>query len=88
MEYLKDLHYIQIIFLIHIIDLYSVFNKAATIHFPDDTQLSYASKKLSTTESKINYELKNLSECLRSHKLFLSSRKSELVIFHSKERTI
>ena len=28
------------------------------IHFPDDTDLSYASKKRSTNESVMNYELK------------------------------
>ena len=32
----------------------SVFYKAITIHFADDTHLSYASKKLSTIESVMN----------------------------------
>ena len=51
-----------LLFLLYINDLNSVFNKAIMIHFTDDTHLSYASKKLSTTESVMNYELKKLAE--------------------------
>ena len=51
-----------LLFLLYIDDLNSVFNKAITIHFADDTHLSYASKKLSTIESVINYEFKKLAE--------------------------
>ena len=64
----------------------SVFYKAITIHFADDTHLSYASKKLSTIESVMNCELKKLTEWLRSKKLSLNSGKSELVIFRSKTK--
>ena len=54
------------------------------IHFADDTHLSYASKKLSTTESVMNCESKKLTEWLRSNKLSLNSGKS--VIFRSKTK--
>ena len=47
-----------LLFLLYINDLNSVFNKTITIHFADDTHLSYASKKLDTIESVINCELK------------------------------
>ena len=50
-----------LLFLLYINDLNSVFNKAITIHFADDTHLSYASKKLSTIESVMNCELKKIS---------------------------
>ena len=73
-----------LLFLLYINDLNSVFNKAITIHSADDTHLSYASKKLSRTESVMNYELKKLAEWLRSNKLSFNSGKSKLVIFHSK----
>ena len=49
-----------LLFLLYINDLNSVFNKAITINFADDTHLSYASRKLSTIESVINYKL---TEC-------------------------
>ena len=70
-----------LLFLLYIDDLNSVFNKAITIHFADDTHLSYASKKLSTIESVMK-----LAEWLRSNKLSLNSGKSELVIFRSKTK--
>ena len=54
------------------------------IHFADDTHLSFASKKLSTTESVMNYEFKKIAKWLRSNKLSPNSGKSELVIFRSK----
>ena len=51
----------QLLFLLYINDLNSVFNKTITIHFGDDIHLSYPSKKLSTVESVINHELKKIS---------------------------
>ena len=50
------------LFLLYIDDLNSVFNKAITIHFADDTHLSYASKKLSTTEFIMNCEFKKIAK--------------------------
>ena len=47
-----------ILFLLYINDLNSLFNKTITIHFADETHLSYASKKLSPIESVMNYKLK------------------------------
>ena len=47
-----------LLFLLYINDLNCVFYKTLTIHFADDTHLSYASKKLSTIEFVINYQLK------------------------------
>ena len=73
-------------FLRYINDLNSLFNKAITIHFADDTYLSYASKKLSTIECVMNCELKKLTEYFRSNKLSANSGKSELVIFCSKTK--
>ena len=67
-------------FLLYISDLNSVFSKAVTVHFSDDTHF----KKLSTIESVINYEFKKLAEWLRSNRLSLNYGKSELVIFCSK----
>ena len=74
----------RLLFLLYINDLNSVFNKAITMHFADDTHLSYPSKKLSTIESVINSELKKSAEWLKSNKLSLNSEKSELVIFRLK----
>ena len=55
-----------LLFLLYINDLNPAFNKVITIHFADDTHLKYASKKLSTIESVMTYELKKSAEWLRS----------------------
>ena len=47
--------------LLYINDLNPVFNKVKTIHFADDNHLNYESKKLSTINSVMNYELKKIS---------------------------
>ena len=73
-----------LLFILYFNDLISIFNKAIMIHFADDTHLSFASKKLSTTESVMNYEFKKIAKWLRSNKLSPNSGKSELVIFRSK----
>ena len=73
-----------LLFILYFNDLISIFNKAITIHFADDTHLSFASKKLSTIESVMNYEFKKIAKWLRSNKLSSNSGKSELVIFRSK----
>ena len=73
-----------LLFLLYINDLNPVFDKVIAIHFADDTDLKYASKKLSTIESVMTFELKKSAEWLRSNKLSLNSGKSELVIFCSK----
>ena len=44
------------------------------------------SKKLSTTKSAMNYELKKIAEWLSPNKLSLNSGKSELVIFRTKTK--
>ena len=51
-----------LLLLLYISDLNSVFNKAIMIHLAYDTLSSYVSKKLSTIESVMNYELKKLAE--------------------------
>ena len=51
-----------LLFLLYIDDLNSVFYKAITIHFADDTHISYESKTLSTIKSLMNCELKKLAE--------------------------
>ena len=39
------------------------------MYFADETHLNYVNKKLSTIESILNYELKELTELLRYNKL-------------------
>ena len=65
-----------LLFLLYINDLQSVFSKSVA-------HLLFPAKKLDTTESVINHELKLLVQWLRSNKLSLNETKTELIIFRS-----
>ena len=67
----------------YINDLQRDFSKSIIHHFADDTNLLCPAKKLGTTESVVNHELKLLSQWLRSNKLSLNETKTELIIFRS-----
>ena len=57
-----------LLFLVYINDLQRVFSKSIIHHLADDTNLLFPAKNLGTIESVVNYELKLLSQWLRSHK--------------------
>ena len=46
--------------------------------------LIYASKNPKSLETNLNYDLKNLTQWLYSHRLSLNIDKTKLLIFHSK----
>ena len=73
-----------LLFLLYINDI-SAFSKSVVHRFADDTNLLFPAKKLGTTESVINNELKLklLVQWLRSNKLSLNETKTELIIFRS-----
>ena len=77
-----------LLFLIYLNDLCSVFQKSLIHHFADDTNLLYYSKKLSTIQSVMNYELKLLVSWLRCNKLSLNETKTELIVFRPYSKII
>ena len=77
-----------LLFLIYINDFRLCLDNASTGHFADDTFIMYGSKKLSTIETVVNFELKLVSRWLRLNKLSLNSDKTELIFFHSKRHTL
>ena len=69
-------------------DLRFCLNKSSSNHFADDTCLIYASKKVKTLETDLNTDLKATSEWLKSNRLSLNIKKSQLIIFHSKSKEV
>ena len=72
----------------YINDLQRDFSKSIIHHFADDTNLLFPAKKLGTTQSVVNHELKLLSQWLRSNKLSLNETKTELIIFRSSRENL
>ena len=77
-----------LLFLIYINDFRLCLDNATSGHFADDTFIMYGSKKPSSIETVMNYELKLVSRWLRLNKLSLNSDKTELIFFHSKRHSL
>ena len=77
-----------LLFLVYINDLQFSLRYATPSHFADDTSIIYASKILKTIETNLNYDLKCVSEWLRSNRLSLNISKTKLLFFRSKNKTL
>ena len=77
-----------LLFLIYINDLRFSLRYATPSHFANDTSIIYASKILKTIETNLNYDLKCVSEWLRSNRLSLNVTKTKLLFFRSKNKSI
>ena len=77
-----------LVFLIYLNDLRFCLNKSNSNHFADDTCLTYVSKKIKTLETDLNTDLKATSEWLKTNRLSLNGKKSQLLIFHSKFKKV
>ena len=77
-----------LLFLLYINDLRFSLRHAITSHFADDTSIIYASKTTKTIETNLNYDLKCVSEWLRSNRLSLNVSKTKLLFFRSKNKSI
>ena len=55
-------------------------------HFADDTNLLYLGKSIKKLNKLVNYDLKNLLYWLNANKISLNVKKTELVIFKSKQK--
>ena len=73
-----------LLFLLYINDLHNSVRYAKTYHFADDTSVILSSTSLEILSKRINKDLFNLSNWLKANKLSLNVKKTELVIFRSK----
>ena len=71
-----------LLFLLYVNDMYQCSNKFKFYLFADDTNILYAAKNLKTSEVTVNAELRNFCDWLKSNKLSLNTKKSNLVLFH------
>ena len=55
-------------------------------HFADDANLLYLDKSIKKLNKLVNYDLKNLLYWLNANKISLNVKKTELLIFKSKQK--
>ena len=75
-----------VLFLFYINDLHNAVKHTKIHYFDDDTNVLYSSKSLKDINKKINHDLKNIVEMLRTNKISLNANKKELVSFRKRGR--
>ena len=77
-----------LLFLIYINDLHNAIKFSDTHHFADDTNLLYTNKSLKKVNKHINHDLNHLCHWLRANEISLNTKKTEIIIFRSKNKNI
>ena len=77
-----------LLFLIYINDLPNCLNRASSIMFADDTNVSIPANSVMELEPLINSELKNLHQWLVTNRLSLNIAKTEFMIIGSRQRLL
>ena len=77
-----------LLFLIYINDLHKRIRFSKTYHFPDDTSIIQSNPSLERFSKQTSKDLSNLSNWLRTNKLSLKVKKTELVIFRPRKLKI
>ena len=75
-----------LLFLVYINDLQNAIPYSVTNLFADDTMLFLKNKSVKFLSKKMNIDLKCLLSWLNSNKIALNSKKTELLIFHTRRK--
>ena len=77
-----------LLFLIYIYDLHQSIRFSKTCHFADDASIIQSNPSLERLSKQVSKDLSNLSNWLRTNKLSLIVKKTELVIFRPRKLKI
>ena len=75
-----------LLFLLYIIDLNQAIKFCTVYHFADDTNLLCHSNSTKKLNKLVNADLKHLVNWLNANKISFNVKKTEMVIFKSKEK--
>ena len=77
-----------LLFLIYINDLHVPIKYFEVHHFADDTNLLNFNSCIKSFNKQVNYDLKNLSNWLKTKKISLNVGKTDLVLFTSSKKQL
>ena len=77
-----------LLFLVYINDLHAAIKYSEVHHFADDTNLLNFKSCVNSIKKEVNYDLKNLSNWLKTNKISLNVGKTELVLFTSSKKQL
>ena len=78
----------RLLFLLYINDLNQAIKSCKVHHFADDTNLLCFSSSIKKLNKQVNADLKHLVNWLNANKISLNVKKTEMVIFKSKQRKL
>ena len=77
-----------LLFILFINDLHLVVQYSSVHQFADNTNLLFVEKSLKQLNKKVNRDLKLTVEWVRTNKLSLNAKKTEIIIFKPRNKTI
>ena len=77
-----------LLFLIYINDLHAAIKYSEVHHFADDTNLLNFNIYVKSINKQVNYDLKNLSNWLKTNKILVNVGKTELVLYTSSKKQL
>ena len=77
-----------LLFLLYINDLNQTIKSCQVHHFADDTNLLCLSNSIKKLNKQVNVDLKHLVNWLNANKISLNIKKTEMVIFKSKQKKL
>ena len=77
-----------LLFLLNINDLNLAIKFCKVHHFPDDTNLLCLSNSIKKLNKQVNADLKYLLDWLNANQISLNVKKTEMVIFKSKQKKL
>ena len=77
-----------LLFLLYINDLNQAIKSCKVHHFADDTNLLFLSNSIKKLNKQVNADLKHLFNWLNANNISLNVKKTEMVIFKSKQEKL
>ena len=77
-----------LLFLLYVNDLNQAIKYCQVHHFADDTNILYLSNSIKKLDKLINADLKHAVNWLNANKILLNVKKTEMVIFKSKQKKL
>ena len=77
-----------LLFILYINDLPACCNELKFILFADDTSIFFEHKDLDVLTSHLNDQLNNVSTWLKANKLSINVKKTKLMIFRPRQKTV
>ena len=77
-----------LLFLLYINDLNQAIKSCKVHHFADDTNLLFLSNSIKKLNKQVNADLKHLVNWLNANKISFNVKKTEMVIFKSKQEKL